>query len=127
MHHDLRLKWVGKNRTRRDRGEHVGRQIERFVKHIMASGMAEAQEAASIIGGLVDNEFRLHCRVAVGSGTTVVIYVDHPGLVYSMRLRWLSPLREALSKATWRGSLDRIIFEFGTAGVSVNPDPESNP
>ena len=124
MTRDRRLEWVQANRARKDRERTVGPAVNRLVKQIESVWTA-AQAVASAIGVFVDDEFRDHCRIAVTDGRTLVVNVDSAPLVYPMRLRWLLPLQRALSGAGDGYRIDKIMFEFGTAGVRVNGSGDS--
>ena len=115
-HCDRRLEWVRRNRAKTDRARPVGGAVERLVGQIGGKGTIAACSAAEAIADAVDDEFRTHCRVFVADGRRLIINVDHAALVYPMRIRWLSPLRKALSRSRLP---DAIAFEFGNAGVSV--------
>lgn len=83
----------------------------------MGLGADAARGVAVVLADYVDEEFQRHCRIVV-RGRTVVINVDAPTLVYPMRMRWLSRLCEIMANSNRRG-VDRVVFEFGTAGISV--------
>ncbi len=119
MTRDRRLEWVQDNRARKARERIVGPAVNRLVKQIESVWTAAAA-VASAIGVFVDDEFRDHCRIAVPDGRTLVVNVDSAPLVYPMRLRWLLPLQRALLGAGDGYRIDKIMFEFGTAGVRVN-------
>lgn len=119
MNSDRRLEWVQTNRLKKDRVQHVGTRMERLVEQLTVWNRTTIQEVSPVIAGLVDSEFRAHCRIAVADGGKLTINVDHPALVYSMRTRWLSLLREALSTMRSRRRIDGIVFEFGAAGVRL--------
>ncbi len=123
MTRDRRLEWVQANRARKDRERTVGPAVNRLVKQIESVWTA-AQAAASAIGVFVDDEFRDHCRIAVMDGRTLVVNVDSAPLVYPMRLQWLLPLQQALLNAGGY-RVDKIVFEFGTAGVRINGSGDS--
>ena len=125
MRKDCRFKWVQVNRGRTDRVRHVGPLIEGLLQRRIVTTVAAAQEAAVAITAVVDDEFRARCRVAVPDKRTLVVNVDSAALVYSMRLRWLSPLLRVLSGSGGGPVFERIAFEFGTAGVRVEGPTDS--
>lgn len=108
---------MGKGRVQR-----VGTLIQRLVKETLVGGFVPAQAVASAISAVVDEDFRSHCRVAVTDQRTLVINVDSAPLVYLMRLRWSSAVLEALSGLSGRWQINRIVFEFGTAGIHLDQE-----
>ncbi|UCC30780.1 MAG: hypothetical protein JSU86_00600 [Phycisphaerales bacterium] len=97
--------------------QRVGTSVGQLVEEALGPGADAAREVAVVFADHVDEEFQRHCRTVV-RGRTLVINVDAPSLVYPMRMRWLSRLCEILSSSN-RQAVDRVVFEFGTAGISV--------
>ena len=119
MDDDTRLQWVMRNRTRRSRVRPIGESLQRCSAQLGAATEA-ARGVAAAIAPVVDADFREHCRVGLADGGTCVVSVDSPSLVYSMRQRWLSPLRTELTKAGSGRWGRKIVFVAGTGGVRVD-------
>ena len=115
------LRWIQRNRGKRDRVREAGTLIQELTERTEAAN--DAASIATAIAGAVDREFRTHCRIATTHSATLVIRVDKASLVYPMRLRWLSALSRGLSETRLGRRISRIIFQFGNAGVEI-PDPK---
>jgi len=115
------LKWIQRNRGKRDRVREVGTLIQELTQRTEAAN--DAAGIATAIAGTVDREFRSHCRIATTHSATLVICVDEVSLVYPMRLRWLPALARGLAEIRVGRRISRIIFQFGNAGVEI-PDPK---
>ena len=96
----------------------AGVSVAQLVRGLGDTTNGVSRAAALAIKDMVDSEFSRHCRIAVDGGR-LLVSVDREPLVYSMRLRWLSPLREALAHALLRGRITSILFAFGTTGLSL--------
>lgn len=115
MQSNTQLGWIQKNRSKRIRVCRVSALIERIAQRIGAQGDAQAAEKITVlVNGIVDDAFRTHCRIALPDERTLLVSVDRPSLVYTMRAQWLHQLVEALS-----GVRRRIVFEYGSAGVKL--------
>ena len=115
------LRWIQRNRGKRDRVREAGTLIQELTQRTEAAD--DAARIATAIAGAVDREFRTHCRIATTHSATLVIRVDEASLVYPMRLRWLSALARGLAEIRVGRRISRIIFQFGNAGVEI-PDPK---
>ena len=128
MHHDPRVEWIQANRTRKNPVQPVGAAVERVTAQLLQGReLQAAREAVMAIAAVVDEEFRRRCRVVVEERGTLVVNVDSPALVYPMRLRWTSVLRDVLARTRSASPIRRIVFEHGTAGMSVPGCPISLP
>jgi len=81
-------------------------------------GRPEASAILEVLRGKVNMEFRRNCRILVRDNGPVSIQVRHPGLVYTMRQRWLGTVMEAISTQVPKLAGRRIVFEHGAAGLS---------
>lgn len=117
------FEWIQRNRCKRDRVRQAGTLIQELTQSVEA-GDYPARIAAAI-AGVVDGEFRTHCRIATIDSASLVIHVDEASLVYLMRLRWLSVLSSALLANRAGRRVRRIIFRFGNVGAEIpNPDEQ---
>ncbi len=118
--HDA-LDWIQRNRRRAERTQRASALVERLVRH--AAQDETLHEAATILAGLVDEEFRRHCRVGGIRSAILLIHVDQASMVNAMQWRWSGQLREALKTA--RGGIKTlgVRFAFSTTGVRI---PVSN-
>ena len=121
---DDRLKWVQRNRTRRNSVQQAGTLLARLAERVAVDGVSS--EIAAALASVVDEEFRRHCRIGGVRSGTLMVSVDEASLAYAMRMQWLAPLSKALSASAGIGPIDRIAFEFGHAGVRV-PAREDQP
>ena len=111
------LDWVHRNRTRSDRANSAGAVLEALSRRLTCG---ELSDAASKLAGLVDAEFRGHCRIASLVRGKLVINVDEAPLVYSLRLRWGSLIERELRGVRFGGSVTRVVFEYGKTGVRIS-------
>lgn len=120
-----RIEWIQHNRRRSERVRHISESVGRCVERVAAATDA-ARQLAAAAAPVVDEEFRRHCRIAVGQGGTCIVNVDSPSMVYSMRQRWLPTLREVWTQLDPRQRGGRIVFAAGAGGVRVgDADPAS--
>lgn len=120
MHYDPRLKWIQANRRTKDRMQRAAVPIQRLTENMLTgAGIEAARQAALVIAGIVDDEFRVHCRIWSAERGALIVYVDNPALVCAMRLRWSRPLREGLANVKAGRLAGGIVFSYGEAGVRV--------
>jgi hypothetical protein len=113
------LKWIQGNRSHSVRTERVDTLLCRYVRECYEPRHEEARKIASILADTVDEEFRNHCVVAAVEHGVVLVHVDHPGLVYAMRTRWLDRLLQVLVRDRRRPSVRGIAFRFGNDGERI--------
>ena len=120
MQSDARLKWVHRNRKCKERVRHAGAAIQRTIQEVVSgTDVTAAKKVASAIAGVVDSEFRVHCRIYVSEQGALIVHVDEPALVYSMRVQWSEVIRNSLSGVRSTTLTTGIIFRYGGAGVQV--------
>ena len=113
------MHWVQRNHSATNRVVRAGAVLKDLAERTYTDAFEPAAEAASRLAGLVDEEFRRHCRVAEVRNGQLLIHVDTAELVYLMRERWHNLIREALPSICRGRSVSRLVFEFGSAGVCV--------
>lgn len=101
------------------RTERLDALLGRYVREHYEPHHEEARKIASILAESVDDEFRSHCLVAAVERGVVLVHVDHPGLVYAMRARWLDRLLQVLGKDKRSPSVRGIAFRFGNDGERI--------
>ena len=74
-----------------------------------------ASHLAARVAGVVDDEFRRHCRVGGLRSGTLKIFVGEASLVWAMRTKWATPLQQALNGMTGagrsvKGTKDHSVF-----------------
>lgn len=120
MHDDFemrrRLAVVQRNRTRSSRVRGMDVLTDRIAERVQVVDADAPARIAAAVAGVVDDEFRAHCRVASVSASRLVIHVDAHDLVYSMRVHWLYRLRDALADISG-GRFSRIEFRYGLDGA----------
>jgi hypothetical protein len=97
----------------------MGVLADRVADRVRALDADGPARIAAAMAGIVDDEFRAHCRVGRVSASHLVVHVDAHDLVYSMRVNWLFRLRHALGGGG--GRFARIEFRYGLDGVAVPP------
>lgn len=112
-----RLEWVQHNRTGKKRAQRAATVVARVAERLDQRAHSACEEMAAALAGLVDGEFRAHCRVAGLRSGTLVIAVDHPARVASMRLRWSPQIKKALNEGHRR--VAKVVFETARVGVCV--------
>lgn len=126
MNANDRLRHIQTNRGRPDRTVKAGAAMARLVQQVAEDGeWTAARDVAAALAGIVDEEFRRHCRLGLASGTALAVRVDKPALVFPMRVRWASCLENALTGRRSGTRLRQVVFEHGTAGASVPSPAES--
>ena len=119
---DERLLWVQKNRWRAAQTAQLGSLVQRWMKRACApERLAPVAHAAELLAGLVDEEFRNHCRIAGMEHGALIVHVDHPGMVYALRGRWRIPILEALGTMRGQAAVQGVVFRFGCDGWRISP------
>lgn len=93
--------------------------MARLVANLDDIACTRVRQAADKVSEFVDGDFRKHCRLCLGAANRLRINVDHPGLVYSMRARWLPLLKRALTDDFSRDSIRDVEFAYGTDGTAL--------
>ena len=115
------LAWVTRNRARESRVVSIGSLVNQLTLTIGEADPGFAADLAPSIAGLVDDEFRVHCRLAGTNQGTLLVSVDRASLVYPMRQRWLLVLRDAIARSARWPRLKQVRFEYGSVGIRVRP------
>ena len=84
------LDWVRRNRAGKEAVQRAGMIVARVAGRLDQETLGVCREIGVALADLVDGDFRRHCRVAGLRGGTLVITVDHPARVASMRLARLT-------------------------------------
>lgn len=116
-----RLGWVQRNRSRRDRTRRFAQILGDYVERVAGDGGVALAKLAAAINGIVDAEFRTHCRVATLRGRTLYIDVGAPGLVQVMRLQWHTVLSEGLKAKPSGAGVGQIVFRFAPPSGAARP------
>ncbi len=120
MQSDARLRWVQKNRKGEERVRRAGAAIQRTIQEAVSDrGVSAAKLVATAIAGVVDSEFRAHCRIYVSEHGALIVHVNEPALVYAMRVQWSEVIRSVLSGIRNNTLTNGISFRYGSAGVQV--------
>lgn len=113
------LAWAYQNRrpAREDRrvGELAGQVLE-GVRSSTAGHLAHLQQ---VIGAGTDREFREHCTLGSLRGNALTILVDQESLVSAVRLKWLYPLRDLISKQCGGFHVEDIRFKWGRSELTL--------
>ncbi len=121
-----KLKWTQENRRRDDRRQvPVGTLVRRLADGLQGDDEQDRRHAAKAVARVTDDSFRSHCRIGGVRGQTVVVTVDHAGLVAAMRGQWLRPLLAAFQGGLRGKPINRIVFEYGNSGADI-VDPETD-
>ncbi len=116
------LEWIQANRTPPTHVRDIGSAAADVARRAEAK-QELPRRVADALGGMVDEEFRAHCRVASVSRGCLTIHVDHEKLVFLIKNRWLLPLKDALPRVCRTVPLTRIVFEYGKDGLRVARPP----
>ena len=120
---DSRIGWVQQNRVRKARVRRVGKVVGALAQALEVPESAVARAAASMVAGLVDQEFVRHCRIAASESGGIVVNVDEVALVCPMRMRWLNALGAALSQGGRQRPVAGVVFQYGKTGVQITDRP----
>ena len=93
--------------------------MARLVDGLDDKARAGVRDAANSLSALVDEDFREHCRLTPGTGDRLMVNVDHAGLVYPMRAKWLPLLTRELLAGHRSGGARSIVFAYGRDGIAV--------
>ena len=122
MQLDERLQCVQRNRQRTARSVRLGPLVQRLIKQAYAPELlAPTSHTADLLAGVVDEEFRNHCRIASVAHQTLVLHVDKQGMVFALRARWTTPIEKALDHLRGRAAIRRVVFQIGVEGWRINP------
>ena len=113
-----RLEWLMRNRAKPARMTPANAAITALVEKVWANDVEPAEEAASALAEVVDDEFRRHCRVAKWQAGWLRIEVDEFSMMPLLRHQWAGPIRAAWP-ALGLKALKRISFEHGRSGVPI--------
>ena len=117
--YETQLDWIQKNRRRASRARSVGGLMSRLADDLADKAWAGVLETATLLAGFVDAEVRKHCRLTLSTGGRLAINVDHAGLIYSMRAKWIATLTRILVEGDSGRGVRSITFCYGQDGVSV--------
>ena len=101
------------------RARPIGELAQRLVARDYNQAVERSAEVARAVGGLVDEEFRAHCRVAGVRSGVLTFHVDEEEWVYQFNSRWHFYLRDELSRLHRGLKLRRIVFRWGAGGVAI--------
>lgn len=107
------LAWVQRNRSRRQKERAVAEVLSTYVNRLFPDEGSAIAEACRAVAAVVDDTFNSHCHLAGLQSRTLIVEVDKPGLIYSMRVRWTEAISEALSRALGGPTTGRVLFRFG--------------
>lgn len=116
---ETQLDWIQRNRRRSPRARSAGGLMVRLVDGLDDKARAGVRDAANSLSALVDDDFREHCRLTPGAGDRLMVNVDHAGLVYPMRAKWLPLLTRELVAGRRSGGARSIAFAYGRDGIAV--------
>ncbi len=114
-----RLEWAQKNRARKRRVQPIGVWMGRLAGRLTETPQADAGEVARQLSGIVDEDFRTHCRVVLTDRHGLRVCVDHVALVYPMRAKWLRRLGKTARERYWGGKVREVEFVYGTEGATL--------
>lgn len=117
------LEWIQRNRTRKDRVQPVSTAIGRLAFRLSGQNNADALTVVKVLQEKVDREFRRSCCILVRADGPISVQVGQPGLVYSLRQRWLTTVAAAVAADVPKLAGRRIVFEHGVSGLSFR-EPE---
>ncbi len=113
------LDWVARNRARTDRRQLAGDVVAKIVDRLGRQSEEPAGRVAEILAGVVDEEFRRHCRVGRVVAGTLAIQVDEPACVSVFTRRWSLCVLEAVRSCRGCGSIRQVVFEVGSYGRRI--------
>ena len=113
------LDWVARNRARPDRRELAGEVVAKIVDRLGRQSEEPTGRVAEILAGVVDEEFRRHCRVGRIVAGTLAIQVDEPARVSVFTRLWSLRVLEAVRSRRGCGSIRQVVFEVGSYGRSI--------
>ncbi|MCH7838924.1 MAG: DUF721 domain-containing protein [Planctomycetes bacterium] len=113
------LEWVQRNRTRRNRTLDAQTVVQRLLDTVNTAGVEQTARMAKVLAGVVDHQFREHCRLAGIQGGALIVHVDHPSLVAFMRVQWSRRLCSVLQGQGGRCTARKVTFRPGQEGVPI--------
>lgn len=112
------LQWVTLNRKQRPQPQRLGGAMARLAESLHESDQ-ERLALADTVSLLVDDNFRVHCRVAEVKAGELLFHVDRATLVSVMVRRWARELTRVLAARKERPRIRAVRFAFGEAGVPI--------
>ncbi len=113
------LDWVARNRARTDRRQLAGDVIAKVAERLGWQSEEPAGRVAEILAGVVDEEFRRHCRVGRVVRGVLTLEVDEPACVSMLARQWSSRVLEAVGSRRGRGTIGKVVFEAGSCGREI--------
>ena len=99
--------------------DHAGFLVARVAERLQQETLPACAELAAALAGVVDMDFKAHCRVAGLRSGKLLLMVDHPARLAPLRLRWLCRLQEIMSRKSRGRRVAGVVFELGNAGVRI--------
>ena len=90
-----------------------------MLETIDTAGVEQTARMAKVLAGVVDHQFREHCRLVGIQRGALIVHVDHPSLVAFMRVQWSRRLCSVLHGQGGRCTARRVTFRPGCEGVSI--------
>ena len=90
-----------------------------MVQAVRAASRADGAVLAKLselLAGVVNEEFKVHCRAAAVRSGRLIVSVDAPSMVSVFAARWRQRLVAALREHRRSGVRD-VSFEFGHSGI----------
>jgi hypothetical protein len=112
------LEWIVLNRQPRNRAVRIGQCLGDH-----AGALAERSGIRRAVGAFVDEDFRRGCTLGPVDAQRVVILAASPAEAHALRLRWLTTLREHLSRTCKGFGARQLLFRVGRSDDRF-PGPE---
>jgi hypothetical protein len=112
------LEWIVLNRQPRSRAVRIGQCLGDHT-----GVLAERTAIRQAVGAFVDEDFRRGCSLGPVDAQRVVILAASPAEAHALRLRWLTTLREHLSRTCKGFGARQLVFRVGR-GDDRFPSPD---
>ena len=114
----LQLEWVHRNHQPAERVESIGSLAVQLAQSQWGR-MAMDDLVVSEVAAYVDDAFRRHCSLQTINHGQLVVLVDHPSLVYPMRVRWQGRLGKRLVQTCRSAGIRSVFFKQGRGGHPI--------
>ena len=119
MNDQRKLKWVQRNRQKKQRTKSLGEVAVEVVDRICQDGFDPMMKVADSLSNCVDDEFRDHCRVAGLQNQTLMIQVNQAARVSALQRRWSEEIKDHTRRVFGNATIKKINFRFGREGVLI--------
>lgn len=107
------LEWIHKNRQPRSRAAPVGEVLGALLKPDFDEEVRHRTDVLRAVSEVVDDAFREACTLGPTNRRGITILVEHPAMLYALRLGWCFLLVEHLDRRCRFLQTPKVRFRLG--------------